>query len=159
MTSETSPAVSDDMVDRVARALYECESARSDAVDKLLSAAKGQPVKFRMEHWDDVADLYRSDARAAIAAMSPQQVNSEALSELIAGDADLYDTPSARITGDKDRENPVEGAQPAAWMYDHVMFGTQIFETRWDRRAGGTSIGWTETPLYRHPPASDGKPA
>lgn len=73
-TGRTSPqphiAAEPGEVERVAMALYQCEKERSDHVDRLLSAAKGQPVKFRMEHWDDVADLYRSDARAALATLT-----------------------------------------------------------------------------------------
>jgi hypothetical protein len=63
----------EDVVEQAARALYQCEKERSDHVDKLLSAAKGQPVRFRMEHWDDVADLYRSDARAALASLTAER--------------------------------------------------------------------------------------
>ncbi|AGH48729.1 hypothetical protein G432_05010 [Sphingomonas sp. MM-1] len=63
-----APAQPEDVVERVARALYACEKERSDHTGKVLSAAKGHPVNFRMEPWDDVAELYRGDARAAIAA-------------------------------------------------------------------------------------------
>ena len=53
-----------------------------------------------------------------------------AMSDLIAGDAGLYDTPSARITGDKDRENPVEGARhkPAVTQAD-VELAEEIGQT------------------------------
>lgn len=56
------------------------------------------------DHWPQVQAFARHRITSVRAA---------AMSDLIAGDADLYGTPSARITGDKDRENPVEGAQPA----------------------------------------------
>jgi hypothetical protein len=67
---EQSAHCSGEVVEVVARALYDCEKERSDHVDRLLSAAKGQPVKFHMEHWNDAAEVYRSDARAVLAAIA-----------------------------------------------------------------------------------------
>lgn len=80
-------------------------------------------------HWGHVRDPNRSntciagrmfytetdvpETEAIDAWNTRASVRAAAMSDLIAGDADLYDTPSARITGDKDRENPVEGAQLA----------------------------------------------
>lgn len=57
---------------------------------------------------------------------APDCSRGKAMDELIRGDADLYDVPvdigipisgehaSARIMGDKDRENPVERPRPAS---------------------------------------------
>jgi hypothetical protein len=58
-----------EMIERAARALYDCERQRSDLADEVVSAASGKPVKSSMEPWEEVADLYRSDARAAIEAI------------------------------------------------------------------------------------------
>ena len=100
--SSPGPATpAQDEVERVARALYACEKARSDKVDAMFAAMKKSQVKFRMEHWDDVADLYRSDARAAIAALSPPPV---AASEPVAWLGPI----------------PCDGAKPA-WVPDDVI--------------------------------------
>ena len=72
----------------------------------------------------ETEDVARAEATAA------WNTRAAAMSDLIAGDADLYDTPSARITGDKDRENPVEGARhkPAVTQAD-VELAEEIGQT------------------------------
>lgn len=100
------PRPDDDVVERVARALYACEKERSDHTDKVLSAAKGHPVNFRMEPWDDVAELFRGDARAALSAIQPaiDEMREVLASFAVAADdldenhhekADIWEAPAA----------------------------------------------------------------
>jgi hypothetical protein len=60
---------------------------------------------------------------------------------------DALETASARIKGDKDRENPVERPQPVAWLYDFVGFRAAYVRKHDDL----AKKGYTETPLYAAP--------
>jgi hypothetical protein len=65
-----TPQPDSDLVEKVARVLYDCERKRSEHADTVLSKVAGKPVKFTMEPWEEAAEIYRGDARAALAALS-----------------------------------------------------------------------------------------
>lgn len=52
----------------VARALYECEAARSAEVARMLSTKAGIANADLMESWEEAADIFRGDADAALEA-------------------------------------------------------------------------------------------
>lgn len=54
------------------------------------------------------------------------------------------------MTTNQDNPNTAGAAEPVAWMYNAVGFEGQcaVRRFRWDYVPGG----WTETPLYAHPP-------
>lgn len=58
-----------EMVERLARALYAREKARSDHADAILSTVKGAPVKVGMEPWEECAEIFIGDATAALQAL------------------------------------------------------------------------------------------
>lgn len=59
-----------EMLERVARALYDQEAERSAKADRIIAAARGQPVgQPSIEPYEECADAFRADARAAIEAM------------------------------------------------------------------------------------------
>lgn len=70
--SETQPAPveQDELVERVSRALYQCEKERSDIADAVISAAAGKTVSVGMEPWEECWQVFYSDARAVLAALS-----------------------------------------------------------------------------------------
>ena len=68
--ASTAPA-SGDEVERVARALYECERNRSERTDVIISASAGKTVSVGMEPWEECWQVFHDDARAAIAALRP----------------------------------------------------------------------------------------
>ena len=43
--------------------------------------------------------------------------------------------------------------EPAAWLHHHSKLPTQAFMKPLPR--GAEELGWTETPLYAHPPRGD----
>ena len=55
-----------EIVYAVARALYKCEKRRAEHCDEVLSVAAGKTLKPSMEPWDEVAEIYTGDAKAAI---------------------------------------------------------------------------------------------
>jgi hypothetical protein len=57
-----------EIVEATARALYECERERAAHAEDMLSIAAGKSVAYTMEPWEEVADLYRSDATKALEA-------------------------------------------------------------------------------------------
>lgn len=57
-----------EMREAVARALYDCEHARSVSADQMLANANGRPFRDMMEPWEEVADIFRADADAALEA-------------------------------------------------------------------------------------------
>jgi hypothetical protein len=57
-----------EIVEAMARELYERELGRSKHCEAVLSAASGKPIKDTMEPWDEVADMYRKDAESALEA-------------------------------------------------------------------------------------------
>jgi hypothetical protein len=64
-------APAEEAVEAVARVLYDCEADRSAHADKIFAAARGKPLgQPSIEPYELCADTFRSDARAAIAALS-----------------------------------------------------------------------------------------
>lgn len=61
--------MSDNMVERVARALYARELERARHCEAVLSQARGAPIKDTMEPFEDCKEAWLGDARAAIEAM------------------------------------------------------------------------------------------
>lgn len=60
--------ITDDVVERAARRLYECEKERSDRCDAIISAAKGKTVTVGMEPWEECWQAFYDDAHAALSA-------------------------------------------------------------------------------------------
>lgn len=59
-----------EMVERVAKALYDSESRRADQCVSILTDALGKPVTgLRIEPWGDCEKSFMDDARIAIEAM------------------------------------------------------------------------------------------
>jgi hypothetical protein len=62
--------MADDLVERAARALYECEKYRATHADEVIkSALPHASGALLMDPWEECKDVFLSDARAAIAAM------------------------------------------------------------------------------------------
>jgi hypothetical protein len=63
----TAAELPQEIVTAVALALYECEKRRADKCDRVIAAARGVPqVKPTMEPWEECAEIFLGDARAAI---------------------------------------------------------------------------------------------
>lgn len=61
-----------DVVEAMARALYDCEAERSAHADRIIAAARRKPLgQPSIEPYELCADIFRSDATAALTATEP----------------------------------------------------------------------------------------
>lgn len=58
--------VGDELVEAMARTLYECEKKRSDRCDAIISAAAGKTVSVGMEPWHECWQTFHDDATALL---------------------------------------------------------------------------------------------
>lgn len=55
-----------ELIEAVAKVLYDCEKARSDNADEIMSLAAGRPISMHMEPYAECQAMYRLDARAVL---------------------------------------------------------------------------------------------
>ena len=124
--------MTDPIIEAAARALHRCEAVRSAISSEMISKANGKPLIDHMEAWEDVAEIFRADADAALEAACdaigwPQI---RAFQEELRKGQDIYEdaggffSRAIRALLGRSRVDPVTNYQDAARaLIHHVVLG------------------------------------
>jgi len=160
------PAPQEPAVDAVARALWQREADRSRTATRVMSEAAGKPLADDMEPFEENADIWRGDAKAAIAAYEAAKPRAGLadIDERAAGaarhalhrESGILITPAAMkvVISAYLAAMPAPQSEPVAWRCRWIFpAGKSSWELSLERPSQNylDTSGLEEEPLYAAP--------